>query len=313
MGKRRKKEDFESGFRIEKNRIEKPLLKKSPLSTPKLYKGIFKTEIPKSTINTLESNKKSRPNKEYLKKVIKYFQTYLYDSSNEERLTLCKEGRVFRLHRDDFLEHKKQKIKIPAKQVMDCHGGWEDQVHSYYFAIPRTYKVKKEIFEGIIKKEILEKFGEEYIKHKKEIEDLLKDAEKFMSWIEITPTIKKGYKKLCKSNNFSQYIIDFICEGKDISRALHLITDFCLAPILMKIEDLFFFGTDDSPKTEINVYRILRRKLSKKGLAELPEDYEKHIEGKIFEKVLEESMKNKNFDKFLETFNPLYKNIGKKK
>ena len=273
MRKGRHEKDFEREFEIEKKKIENVLSKKSPLSAEKIFKGKYNS---------------------------KYIQTNLYDGSNRERLTLCKEKRVFRLGRNDFLEHKKQKIKIPSKQFMDYYGGWGKQVHSYYFAIPKTYFIKTKIFDEILREIFLEsKEISEFIDHKEEIEELLRDAEKFMSWIEITPTIKKGYKKLYKSNNFSQYIIDFICGGKDVSRALYLITDFCLAPTLRKIEDLLLFGNPDD--SYINVYRIFRDKLSKKKIIELPEDYKKHIEGKTYEKAFWEEWKRLEEEDLKET------------
>jgi len=264
----------------EKERIYNALLKKSPLPIKEIYIKLSK-KFPESTIHFERTNKKVL-NPEYRKKVSKYIQIHIHNKGEDKkRPTLCEEKKVFRLNKDDKV------WKIPAKKFMEWYWfEWEKQVHSYYFATPRTYKIKTEIFDNIIRKEILEKFGEEYIKNKKEIEKLLKEAEKIMCWIEIFPNVKEGYKGLYSSGDFIQYIVDSLCKGKNVARNLFIITDHVLVPVLQKIEDLFFFGTDDSEKTEINVYRILRRKLSEKGLAELPEEYEKHIKGKIFEKVL---------------------------
>jgi len=266
----------------EKKKIYKALLKKSPLSIEGIHSKLG-IDLPPSTIPSQHLDNKKMRNPEYNAKVSKYVQIHIHNKDkNKQRLTLCEERKVFRLNKDDKV------WKIPAKKFMEWHWfEWEKQVHSYYFATPRTYKIKIEIFDNIIRKEILEKFGEEYIKNKKEIEKLLKEAEEIMCWIEIFPNIKDGYKGLCSSRDFIQYIVDILCKGKNVITNLFIITDHVLVPVLQKIEDLFFFGTDDSEKTEINVYRILRRKLSEKGLAELSEEYGKHIKGKIFEKVLE--------------------------
>lgn len=272
-------------------------LKKRPLSAKQLLDEIQKQRDekgkPKFNINTLIGLRKDH---------LKYL---------EERRFL------FRLDRKVPLESKKWKIKIPAQKFMEGYwfkwenGDQENYFHSYYFATPKTYFIKTKIFDEIIRALFLKgKEISKYIDHKKEIEELLSEAEKFMIWVEITPSIKKRYshRNLYKSDNFSQFIIDYICEGKQIQRALFLITDFCLAPTLEKIEDFLSFGNSDY--SYVNVYRILRKELYERKIFRLPEDYvkmekkeefykkhfEENVKGKIFTKVLEKVHKESSKD-----------------
>ena len=239
-------------------------LRDRPLSSSQILERIGtenkKATEPKFKVNTLPGLRK-----DHLK--------YLEDNSFIFRLD--KESNILNISAEDFMaSFWKDKLE---------EGRWErisdrNYFHAYYFAIPRTYKIKTEIFDAIIREQILGKFGEEYIREREEIEKLLIMAERIMAVIEIFPNINEGYKGFSLHNNFIQYITDILCGGK--GRKACEINDGALVPILEKIENLFFFGGDDSSKKEVDIYRILRRKLSEKGLAELPKEYEKQVSAK---------------------------------
>jgi len=270
--RRRTKKDIEK----EKGEIYKVLLKKSPMSVKEIFLKLnkaFPKSTTKSTINPKNNNKKYT-NPEYNLKVSKYIQTHIYNKQNNER-TLCGERKFFKLNQQDIFEYREKKVKFSAKQFIEDYGfKWGRQVHSYYFATPRTYFIKTKIFDEIIRSTFLKsKEIRCYINNTEKIEMLLKDAEKIMTWIEITPSIKDGYKGMGSTENFSQYIIDLICEGKKMRGVLFLITDYVLAPILEEIEKLLSLGNLDY--SYINTYRIFRKKLYEGGFFELPEKYSK--------------------------------------
>lgn len=184
----------------EKESIYKELLKKSPLTA----KGILEKRgvtIPPSMI-------KGKINPDYIKIVSKFVQNNLYEKQ-DQRLTLCKEGKIFRLYRDDKLSYGKiadsKTYRISAKDFLNeiWKIEWGKKVHSYYFATPLTYKWMI-ILDKVIKE--VEKrldifLGKERID---EIKDTFKKLIESMQKVELFPKNKKIKSKNLFYKSFSE-------------------------------------------------------------------------------------------------------------
>lgn len=168
--------------------------------------------------------------------------------------------------------------KVPAKEFFRAlygtwgKGGQKNYYHAYYFATPKTHFIKTKIFDDIIRMIFLQSDIKNYINKKDEIEKCLQEIERLLPLIEIFPNEKEGFKEY-PTENISQWIINHICDGKNVHGAFYLIVDYLLSPKLVELES--YLSLDNANDTYLNSYRILRKELYERNILALPNTYRK--------------------------------------